>query len=69
MVAVKRDCADLLSAFNAVGVEYLSIGAHALAAHGHLRTTRDLQVWVRPEAAHARREWVKSGPNRFLSIS
>jgi hypothetical protein len=44
-----------LSAFNAQRVEYLVVGAHALAAHGHVRATGDLDVWVRPESANAKR--------------
>jgi hypothetical protein len=52
---MNRDFRDLLSAFNAQGVEYLVVGAHALAAHGHVRATKDLDVWVRPDAANARR--------------
>src|SRR5262245_48726220 len=46
---------DLLSAFNDQDVEYLVVGAHALAAHGHVRATKDLDVWVRPEPANAAR--------------
>lgn len=49
------DFKDLLSIFNAHGVEYLVVGAHALAAHGHVRATGDLDIWVRPEAANATR--------------
>ena len=49
------DFKDLLSAFNARGVEYLVVGAHALAAHGRVRATGDLDVWVRPEAGNAKR--------------
>ena len=45
---------DLLAEFNAWGVEYLILGAHALAAHGHVRATRDLDVWVRPDAENAK---------------
>lgn len=52
---MNRDFRDLLAEFNAHGVEYLVVGAHALAAHGHVRATKDLDVWVRPEAANARR--------------
>ena len=47
---MNRDFSELLSAFNAHGVEYLVVGAHALAAHGHVRATKDLDVWVRPSA-------------------
>ena len=49
------DYKDLLAAFNAHGVEYLVVGAHALAAHGQVRATKDLDVWVRPDAENARR--------------
>jgi len=49
------DFKDLLSEFNARGVEYLVVGAHALAAHGRVRATGDLDVWVRPDATNAKR--------------
>jgi hypothetical protein len=52
---MNRDFRDLLAAFNAQGVEYLVVGAHALAAHGHVRATKDLDVWVRPNSENARR--------------
>lgn len=39
----------------AAGVEYLIVGAHALAAHGFVRATRDLDVWVRPSLENAKR--------------
>jgi hypothetical protein len=49
------DFRDLLSEFNAHNVEFLVVGAYALAAHGLVRATKDLDVWVRPELANARR--------------
>ena len=49
------DFRDLLAEFNAHGVEFLVVGAYALAAHGLVRATKDLDVWVRPEPANARR--------------
>jgi hypothetical protein len=52
---VSPDFKDLLSAFNAHRVEYLVVGAYALAAHGHVRATGDLDVWIRAEAANASR--------------
>ena len=36
------DFKELLLAFNEHDVEYLIVGAHALAAHGHVRATKDL---------------------------
>jgi|GEM_PF-6542685 len=52
---VNRDFRDLLAEFNVQGVEYLIVGAHALAAHGHVRATKDLDVWVRPDEDNAKR--------------
>lgn len=50
---VNPDFKELLLAFNAHNVEYLIVGAHALAAHGHVRATKDLDLWVRPETSNA----------------
>jgi len=50
---VNPDFKELLLAFNAHNVEYLIVGAHALAAHGHVRATKDLDLWVRPETCNA----------------
>lgn len=47
------DFRDLLSAFNARGVDYLVVGAYALAAHGRVRATGDLDIWVRPAPDNA----------------
>ena len=49
------DFKDLLLLFNARGVEYLVVGGYAVAAHGHVRATKDLDLWVRPEPANAER--------------
>lgn len=49
------DFKDLLSELNAQRVEYLVVGAHALAAHGHVRATKDMDVWVRPSRDNAER--------------
>ena len=43
---MNRDFKDLLSEFSRHGVEHLVVGAHALAAHGHVRATKDLDVWI-----------------------
>ena len=49
------DFKELLLAFNAQNVEYLVVGAHALAAYGHVRATKDLDVWIRPDRENAQR--------------
>lgn len=48
------DFRGLLAAFSAHGVECLVVGAHALAAHGPVRATKGLHVWVRPSGRNAR---------------
>jgi hypothetical protein len=52
---VNPDFRDLLSEFNAHGVEYLVVGAYALAAHGRVRATGDLDIWVRAAPENAAR--------------
>jgi len=52
---LNQDFKDLLFALNDAGADYLVVGAHALAAHGHVRATKDLAIWVRPELANAQR--------------
>lgn len=49
------DFRDLFAAFQRVGVEFVVIGAHALARHGYVRATLDLDVLVRPSATNAER--------------
>lgn len=51
------DFRDLLHEFNAHEVEYIVVGAHALAAHGHVRATKDLDVWVRRSHENAERTY------------
>jgi hypothetical protein len=54
---VNRDFAEMLAALSAAGAEYLLVGAHALAAHGVVRATGDLDVWVRPTPDNASKVW------------
>lgn len=52
---VNRDFRDLFAALNDAGADYLVVGAHALAAYGHVRATRDIDVWIRADAENAAR--------------
>jgi hypothetical protein len=52
---MNQDFRDLLAEFNARQVECVLVGAYALAAHGHVRATQDLDVWVRPSLENAKR--------------
>ena len=50
---MNQDFRDLLAEFNAHKVDFLVVGAHALAAHGHVRATEDLDLWIRPTRENA----------------
>ena len=43
----------MLSGFTDSGVEFLLVGAYAMAAHGHPRATGDLDIWVRANPENA----------------
>ena len=49
------DVRELLTALSAAGVKHLVVGAYALAHHGHVRATGDIDVFVEPSARNARR--------------
>ncbi|MEO8358942.1 MAG: nucleotidyltransferase [Vicinamibacteria bacterium] len=49
------DFVAMLSALSAEHVEFMLVGAHALAAHGFVRATQDIDVLVRPTPDNARR--------------
>ena len=52
---MNRDFVEMLSALSAAGVEYLIVGAYAMAAHGWPRATGDIDIWVRPTPDNAAR--------------
>jgi len=52
---MNRDFVEMLSALSAEGVEYLIVGAYAMAAHGWPRATGDIDIWVRPTHENAER--------------
>jgi hypothetical protein len=54
---VNRDFVEMLSALSAAKADYLVVGAHALAAHGIVRATGDLDIWVRSTSENADRVW------------
>ena len=52
---VHPDFKELLGLFNEQGVEYIIVGAYALAYHGAPRFTGDLDLFVRPTPENAGR--------------
>jgi hypothetical protein len=47
----------MLSALSDAEADFLIVGAHALAAHGYVRATGDLDIWIRADAENAARVW------------
>ena len=54
---MNRHFVEMLKTLSAAGAEYLVIGAHAVAAHGYLRGTRGVDIWIRPTPENAARVW------------
>lgn len=54
---MNQDFVDLLRAFSDHSVDHVIVGAHALAAHGHVRATKDLDVWIRATPDNAARAY------------
>lgn len=52
---LNEDFVDLLTALRDEAVEFVVVGAHALAAHGFVRATGDIDIFVRASTANARR--------------
>jgi hypothetical protein len=55
MEKIPRDFEELLELLNAHKVEYLVVGGYALAFHGVPRFTGDIDLFVKPESANAKR--------------
>jgi hypothetical protein len=52
---VESDFEDVIECFNRHSVEFLLVGAYALAHHGVPRATQDLDLYIRPTLENARR--------------
>ena len=50
-----RDYEEFIAAFNAHGVRYLVVGAHAVAFHARPRATKDLDILIEPAPENARK--------------
>ena len=52
---IQGDFRDLLASFNAHKIDYIIVGAYALAFHGTPRYTGDIDIYVRPDPENAQR--------------
>lgn len=67
-MSAQPDFRDLLSALNARGVEFVIVGAFALAHHGRPRATGDLDVWIKPTSENARKLLAALADFGFASV-
>lgn len=52
---LNQDYKDMLSLLLGHGVEFLLVGAYALAAHGFPRATADIDIFIKPSKENAKR--------------
>jgi predicted nucleotidyltransferase len=55
VIDLPEDFRDLLLALHDAGAEFVVLGGHAVAFHGHPRATKDLDVLVRADRENAKR--------------
>lgn len=55
MIELPADFRDLLVEFHDAGAEFVVVGGHAVAFHGHPRATKDLDILVRAVPDNAAR--------------
>lgn len=55
---MNEDYKDVLTALVNNKARFLVVGAHAMAAHGYVRATVDLDIWIEASADNARRVWM-----------
>jgi predicted nucleotidyltransferase len=54
---MNKDFLDILKAFEKFEVEYLVVGAYAVASLGYARATGDLDLWVHATPENAAKVW------------
>jgi hypothetical protein len=55
VIDLPDDFRDLLIELHDAGAQFVVVGGHAVAFHGHPRATKDLDVLVRPDPPNAER--------------
>ena len=53
MAKLQSDLSEFVGLLNSHGVEYLVVGGHAVAFHGHPRFTGDIDLLIRPTRENA----------------
>ena len=66
---VQKDFRELLALFNGYKVEYMIVGAYALAYHGVPRFTGDIDIFVRPSHGNAQKIFTALADFGFGSLN
>lgn len=54
---LNRNFKDILFAFSAEKVEFMVVGGYAMAFHGFVRATGDIDLWIRISEENAEKVW------------
>ena len=54
---LNQDFKDILSAFSAEKVKFMVVGGYAMAFHGYVRATGDIDLWIHASPENAERVW------------
>lgn len=54
---MNNDLLDILRSLSDAEADFLVVGAHAMAVHGYVRSTGDLDIWIAPNLENAHRVW------------
>jgi Nucleotidyl transferase of unknown function (DUF2204) len=65
---LNKDFKEFIELLHSNKVEFLVVGAHALAAHGRPRYTGDIDLWVRPTSDNIQRLLVALDRFGFSSL-
>ena len=52
---LNEDYKEMLESLLNEGVEFILVGAYALAAHGFPRATGDMDIWVKPDEENSKK--------------
>jgi len=66
-VALPKDLREFIESLNSHGVEFVVVGAHAVAFHGHPRFTGDIDLLLRPTTENAERTMTALRAFGFIS--
>ena len=69
MAKLQADLKEFIELLNSHGVEYLVVGGHAVAFHGHPRFTGDIDFFIRMTSANVQRILSALGEFGFGSLN